>query len=99
MSDLMKPCITCGEPTSSSYCEEHNPKPSRTARGYDAAWARLSRRARKLSPHCEHCGATHDLTTDHSPEAWKRKSAGLQIRLQDVRVLCRSCNSKAGAAR
>lgn len=45
----MKPCLTCGEPTPSSYCDEHAPKPwqhregSARARGYDAAWDKLSK--------------------------------------------------------
>ena len=40
-----------------------------------------------------------DLTTDHSPTAWKRREAGLAIRLRDVSVVCRRCNSERGAAR
>lgn len=69
------------------------------AGGYDARWRKLSRRARQLQPFCSHCGSTDDLTADHSPEAWRRHAAGLPIRLRDVDVLCRRCNTDAGPAR
>ena len=39
------------------------------------------------------------LTADHSVEAWKRKAAGKVIRLRDISVVCRRCNSERGAAR
>ncbi|HLS32341.1 MAG TPA: hypothetical protein VK039_02020, partial [Brevibacterium sp.] len=48
---------------------------------------------------CEDCGRHDDLTTDHSPQAWERRAAGLPIRLRDVSVVCRRCNSERGAAR
>lgn len=79
--------------------DRYTPKQDSYQAGYDYAWQKLSRKARKLSPFCQECGATDDLTTDHTPEAWNRKNAGKAIRLQDVAVLCRSCNSSAGAAR
>lgn len=72
---------------------------SSTSRGYDSTWKRLSARARKLSPQCEDCGTVEDLTADHSAEAWKRRSAGKAIRLRDIAVVCRRCNSERGAAR
>ena len=99
---LLKPCLTCGELSEQTRCPEHtvySVQPSSTARGYDAAWNRLSKRARRMQPFCSDCGATDDLTTDHSPEAWRRRDAGLVVRLADVDVVCRSCNSKRGRAR
>lgn len=99
---MLKPCIECGSLSERNRCSEHRPpdlQPSATRRGYDAAWHRLSVRARRLQPFCSICSATDDLTVDHSEEAWLRKARGLSIRLEDVRVLCRSCNSKAGRAR
>lgn len=103
---LLKPCVDCGELSQSRRCPEHTPSPpdhhagrSSAARGYDYRWQKLSERARKLQPFCLDCGTTEDLTTDHTPEAWKRKAAGKVVRLQDVAVVCRSCNSKRGAAR
>lgn len=101
MTALLKPCVECGELTSSARCTEHTvwkPKPYR-ALGYDAAWDRLSKRARRMQPWCSRCGTTQDLTCDHSEEAWRRREAGLAIRLCDVDVLCRSCNAKKGRAR
>ena len=106
MSGLRRPCLTCGElaDPGSAYCPEHRPvkrdeRPTASARGYDAAWQRLSEKARKAQPFCSVCNTTEDLTVDHTPAAWRRKAAGKPIRLQDVDVLCRVHNSSAGAAR
>lgn len=97
----LRPCLVCGEPTERTRCPEHHvdPKPSARARGYSAAWDRLSRRARKLQPFCTDCGRTDDLQTDHTPQAWARHDAGKVIRLTDVAVVCGDCNRKRGAAR
>lgn len=78
------------------------PEPNRLReRGHDAAWGRLSTKARRLQPWCEICGMPgspdrpgvpgNPLNGDHI--RWPARS------LADVRVLCRRCNSKAGAAR
>ena len=107
MTGLPKPCLVCGEPAEGTRCPDHQQpdRPARThalspaRRGYDAAWRKLSARARRLQPWCTDCGATDDLTTDHSPEAWRRHDTGKPIRLQDVDVVCRSCNSRRGPAR
>lgn len=96
----LRPCTVCGEPTAKPRCPEHaHSKPGSTARGYDASWKRLSKRARRLQPFCLDCGSSEDLQADHSPEAWERKERGLPIRLQDISVRCGECNRKAGAAR
>ena len=106
-------CTACGQTyekdNGHATCPDCRPKPSaRTLRarrgtsrerGYDYTWEKLSIRARKLQPFCSECSSTLDLTVDHTPEAWARKAAGKAIRLQDIVVLCRSCNSSAGAAR
>lgn len=102
---MLKTCATCGELSDQSYCPAHQPKRKDTrvkdklAAGYDYQWSKLSRRARRLQPFCTDCGTPKDLTADHTPEAWKRKEQGKPIRLQDIEVVCRSCNSKRGAAR
>lgn len=102
---LLKPCLSCGELSDETRCDEHRavrlrmPKGSATSRGYDYQWTKLSARARKLQPFCSDCGRVDDLTADHSPEAWDRKERGLIIRLKDIDVLCRPCNTKRGAAR
>lgn len=77
----------------------HYARGSATARGYGYAWRKLSERARRLSPQCEDCGATTDLTADHSAEAWLRHERGQVVRLRDVAVVCRRCNAERGAAR
>lgn len=105
----MKICLNCGEPSEQNYCAEHlvetrkaqrsKKTGSASARGYDARWARLSRKARKLQPFCTDCGATEDLQLDHSPEAWERYYSGKVIRLCDTTVLCGPCNRARGQAR
>lgn len=99
----LSPCIECGEPSNGPRCDDHQlraaVKPSSVKRGYDWTWQQLSTRARRLQPFCTDCHTTDDLTTDHSEEAWKRKAAGKVIRLKDVDVVCRGCNSKRGKAR
>lgn len=98
----MTVCIVCGEPSTGPRCPEHalrDLRGSARARGYDARWDRLSKRARKLQPWCTDCGATEALTTDHSPQAWQRAEAGLALRLEDVEVVCGPCNNRRGAAR
>lgn len=97
----MKPCLTCGTPSPGTRCSSCQPADAGTTaqRGYDNQWRRLSERARRLSPFCEDCGTTLDLTTDHTPEAWRRRARGLRIRLIDVAVVCRGCNTRRGKAR
>lgn len=94
-------CLDCGTPSDGPRCPLHttDTKPPAAQRGYDHQWNELSRRARRLQPFCTDCGATEDLQTDHTPEAWARKAAGKPIRLTDVQVLCGPCNRAAGAAR
>lgn len=106
-------CADCGASYTrdrpSSRCPECAPKddtlrPSRagkttTQRGYGGAWQRLSKRARAMQPFCSDCGTPEDLTADHSEETWRRMAAGKVLRLQDVDVVCRRCNSERGAAR
>lgn len=97
----MRPCLTCGEPSDGRRCPEHtvDPKAPATARGYDHAWTKLSKRARRLQPFCLDCGSTEDLQADHTPEAWAAKAAGKPITLAMIRVRCGPCNRAAGAAR
>jgi 5-methylcytosine-specific restriction protein A len=101
---MKKPCTVCGEPFEGSRCPEH-PKPGGpnvappSELGYDTSWRKLSERARRIQPWCSDCGTDRDLTGDHSPEAWQRKAEGKPIRLQDIDVLCRSCNTKRGKQR
>lgn len=100
---LLKPCLECGELSENARCSAHTPeligRASTAARGYGGSWRALSKRARRLQPWCSDCGTRDDLTTDHTPQAWARVEAGLPIRLADVEVVCRPCNSRRGAAR
>lgn len=97
----MRPCLDCGTPSEGPRCPEHatEAKGTRHARGYDAAWTRLSKRARRLQPFCSDCGSTEDLQTDHTPEAWAAKAQGKPIKLSMVDVVCGPCNRARGAAR
>jgi len=101
----LKPCIDCGVPSEASRCPEHAPSAtelrhtSARERGYDAAWDRLSRKARTLQPWSLDCGSTEGLTTDHLPSAWERKAQRKPIRLQDVEVVCGGCNNRRGSSR
>lgn len=97
----LRPCLSCGEPCASPRCAEHtvDPKAPAAPRGYDAAWQRLSKRARRLQPFCLDCGSSEDLQADHLPAAWERKAAGKPLRLSDVEVVCGPCNRARGAAR
>lgn len=92
-------CTVCGEPSERSRCPEHQPRDDRTGRGVghandDPVFRAISRRLRKLSPFCQRCGARDDLTVDHiipTSEAPELAREGL-----NMRVLCRTCNSRRG---
>jgi 5-methylcytosine-specific restriction protein A len=104
----LKACLDCGELTEGVRCEECSPGTatlrglSARQRGYDAAWERLSKRARELQPWCldAHLGPCRgELTADHLPTAWQRKDAGLPLRLVDVEVVCQGHNDARGSSR
>lgn len=110
MTRLQSVCPECGSvfsrEDSSAYCSDCKPPRdyfTRTKttheRGYNERWNRLSRKARELQPFCSDCGTMDDLTADHTEQAWERFDAGKTIRLQDIDVVCRSCNSARGEAR
>lgn len=105
MSDIWKPCIECGLVGETSPCEDCAPsattlrRTSPRERGYDAAWDRVSKQARRLQPFCTDCGTEDNLTADHLPIAWVRKEQGLPIRVEDVEVVCSDCNVKRGTSR
>ncbi len=90
---LARPCLACGQPSRNGpRCEQCAPRTT-TERGYGAAWQRLARNAIARQPYCSTCGATDDLTGDHvHPLARGGTMHG------SIDVLCRSCNSRKGAA-
>lgn len=114
MLGISKPCLTCGAlTTNESRCSACEPiaarlrgrgraktqaQRERDSEKYNASWTRLSKRARSIQKFCSDCASTEDLTTDHLPTAWQRVEDHLPIRLQDVDVVCRSCNAKRGSA-
>lgn len=94
-----KPCIECSEISDRSRCPAHRPKDTRRHRGRghtndDPRMRRLSGRLRRMSPFCELCGATTDLTVDHIIP--KSEAPGLIYNPANLRVLCRTCNSRRG---
>ena len=111
MARLASICPECGAPfqreNTNAYCpdcrtpEDHWTLRNKTTdqRGYGYRWQKLSKRARELQPFCTDCGSPEDLTADHTEQAWKRYDAGKSIRLQDIDVVCRGCNSARGKAR
>ncbi len=105
---MLRPCLDCGEPSEESRCPAHGSerqvvrdarRGSFRARGYDGAWRRLSREARRLQPWCSDCGARDDLSVDHLPGAWEKRARGERLTLDDVAVVCISCNSRRGPRR
>lgn len=99
---MTRPCLDCGEPTSSSRCDPcsierarryNRRRGSATARGYGYDWQRLSAKARRLQPYCIDCGSTEDLTADHVVP----KGLGGPSTMSNVVVRCRSCNARKGA--
>lgn len=111
MKRLASVCPDCGSvferESDSAYCKDCKPEDdswtqrdkTTDERGYGARWQRLSKKARKLQPFCSDCYSPDDLTADHTEQAWERYDAGKTIRLQDIDVVCLSCNSARGAAR
>jgi len=103
---LLRSCLDCGSLSTESRCAEHRPTQVATRaretpeeRGYDAAWRRLSKRARQRQGFCNRCSSTKHLSTDHTPEAWWRKANGLPITLRHVQVLCAGCQVELGSSR
>ncbi len=105
-------CLVCGTPSPSTRCPDCQVEQQRrddaargsaTARGYDAAWQRLSLAARKRQPWCTDCSTWGDagnpLTCDHLPGSWAKRERGERLTLLDVEVVCNRCNIARGAAR
>ncbi len=100
---VLKPCLTCGAPSQATRCSAHTlPKteapgrPSRQARGYDAAWQRLSSQLRSAQPWCTMCGKSGTrLTVDHIVP----RSLGGDNNRANLRVLCLDCHNRFGATR
>lgn len=101
---LPRPCLKCKAITRSTYCDQcqslvnkikEGKRPSRSQRGYDARWTKLSKQLREIHPWCKECGSTKDLTVDHIiPLSDLHPS--LRYEISNLQVLCRRCNSSKG---
>lgn len=95
MKKMTKPCVVCGVLVKDSArcakcAKEYNRgRLSAAQRGYDAKWRKLSKWLREAQPWCSWCGTTADLTVDHIVPL----VLGGTNELDNLRVLCRSCNS------
>lgn len=92
-------CTICGEPAQGSRCTEHRRPDERTHRGVghandDPVFRAISTRLRKASPFCQNCGARDDLTVDHIIPTSEAPELAREV--LNMRVLCRSCNSRRG---
>ena len=96
----LQPCIECGELSQNNRCAAHRiirPRADKTNTTHvafknDARWKKLSKKLRKLSPFCELCGTSDDLTVDHRVRAVDRPEWSYEI--DNCRILCRYHNGK-----
>ena len=78
--------------------KRNNPpgRPSAAARGYGAAWRKISQQVTAGKTHCEQCGQpftkANPATADHIVE----RARGGTDELSNLRCICRSCNSSRG---
>lgn len=97
---LPRPCAGCGKVVRASRCAEckrtlGRGRPTRTQRGYDYQWNKLSKYLRELQPYCSIKGCTNkDLTVDHIVPLGV--APHLRLEISNLRVLCRSHNSQKG---
>jgi 5-methylcytosine-specific restriction enzyme A len=88
-------CLHCNTHHNGACPNKERRRGSAAQRGYGPAWQRLAARAKAAQPWCTHCHSSHDLTVDHIDPSSKHK----RLSLNDVQVLCRSCNSSKGGRR
>lgn len=101
-----RPCLSCQKPqTNGPRCpactqaraqQRDQRRGTRTERGYTNDWHRVAAQAIAEQPWCTNCGHSgspdNPLTGDHILP----KSKGGQPVRENVRVLCRRCNSRRG---
>lgn len=96
---MMRPCLTCGEPSDAPRCAEHTTdtriRKDKGQAAYDPVWRRLSIKARKMQPWCLDCRSADNLTADHIIP--KTVAPELVHSIENLAVRCRSCNSRRGA--
>src|SRR5699024_6893663 len=92
----LQPCVECGELTDRNRCAEHRLKSTPEDREAHPAyanrsqWRRFSKKLRKLSPFCEICGTSDDLTVDHIVRVQDRPEWTYEP--DNCRILCRFHN-------
>ncbi|WP_353961923.1 HNH endonuclease [Mycolicibacterium hippocampi] len=97
---MQRPCLGCSTLIpKGSRCGDCQPKrpatPGRKGRtATDWRWRKLSQKLRRLSPFCEKCLATTDLTVDHIIPLSERPDLARDE--PNCRVLCRLCNAARG---
>lgn len=97
---LPRPCVDCGVIVRASRCKpcgrvRERARPSRSDKGYDYKWRKLSKQLRAIHPWCKQCGATKDLTVDHIIPLVDLDPS-LRYEISNLQVLCRKCNSEKG---
>ncbi|MEU9236456.1 HNH endonuclease [Streptomyces subrutilus] len=85
-------CPLC---TTGKGARKHPSKNTRTAGRYDYQWVKARAEAIRLQPWCSFCGCTTDLTGDHIQPL----AEGGMNTPENIRVLCRSCNTRRENAR
>lgn len=96
---MNKPCLQCGDVSSTSRCDACKP-PDRRARDRPtrtngARWKALSKRLRRQMPFCETCGAVERLGLDHIISL--DEDPTLCYEVANLTVLCRDCNARKGS--
>ena len=97
---LPRPCAGCGRVVRASRCVDcqrvkERQRPTRTQRGYDYSWNKLSKQLRQQQPFCSIPGCTNkDLTVDHIIPL--SEAPYLRLEISNLKVLCRMHNSRKG---
>jgi 5-methylcytosine-specific restriction endonuclease McrA len=97
---LPRPCAGCGRVVRASRCVEcqrikDRGRPTRTQRGYDYQWNKLSKYLRQQQPYCSIPGCNNkDLTVDHIIPL--SDAPHLRLEVTNLKVLCRMHNSRKG---
>jgi 5-methylcytosine-specific restriction protein A len=101
-------CLTCGRITtqhSNGRCpdcasahdrRQNAQRGTRTQRGYDNRWLRVSKSAIRRQPWCSDCGTAGDKANPLTGHHVTARSKGGPGTAENVMVLCRRCNSARG---
>lgn len=93
---VYQPCVECGELSQKNRCFAHRLKSTPKFKRSHAAdfnrskWRRFSKKLRAMSPYCEMCGTSDDLTVDHIVRVIDRPEWTYET--DNCRILCRHHN-------